>query len=181
MRLSRFHRGEEAQALIEFAILSTAMLFIFLGTVDFSRFLYYDNAVRSAARVGAEVGGGHCAFPTCVNAPGNVIPDAEIMWATYCEAKPNVIINPIYSSCTPGSSPPCASVCTNCSADICVSPGDGSRTITPPTQFSVSVGYSFKPISPLISAFFHESSCFAGDDTTVNHHTLCATSVGRVE
>jgi hypothetical protein len=47
-------------------------------------------------------------------------------------------------------------------------------------QVTVTVGYSFKPLTFLMNQFFSEQSCFTGDTPTVNHHTLCAASVGRV-
>jgi TadE-like protein len=179
MKTIGLHRDEGAQALIEFAIFGVLAVTVFLGIVDFSRFLYYDSAIRSAARVGALVGSQHCAYPGCTNFFSDVVPDSQIMFAAYCEAKANVTLTPAYSSCTPAATPPCVGSCTNCTTDICVSPGD-TRTTSPPTSFTVSVGYSFKPISFVIDGFFPEQPCYGTDNTATNHHTLCANSTGRV-
>jgi len=59
--IRRFHSRENAQGVIEFALMLTVLMLLFLGTVEFSRFLYYDNAIRNAARVGVETGMKHCA------------------------------------------------------------------------------------------------------------------------
>src|SRR5579872_3563110 len=86
--------GEEAQALIEFAFFAVILLYFFLGTVDFGRFLYYDNAIRSAARVGAEVASNHCPYAksSCGNS-GTVVGDNYVIWSTYCEAAPYANLN----------------------------------------------------------------------------------------
>jgi hypothetical protein len=183
--VSQRRRDENAQGLIEFAILASVALLIFLGTVDFGRFLYYDNAIRSATRVGAEVASQHCPFRagTCA-VSGSAVTSDYVLWATSCEAAGNVRLTPFYSPCTPGTTSTwtpastCVGTCSNCVNDICVS----SAVVAPDThaQVTVNVGMNFRPINPVMSAFFQDQSCFSGDDTTVNHHTLCAQSVGRV-
>jgi hypothetical protein len=40
--------------------LITMPVLVFSGTVDFSRFMYFNTAVAEAARVGAETAIGHC-------------------------------------------------------------------------------------------------------------------------
>jgi TadE-like protein len=191
------HRDEGAQGLIEFAILVSALMLIFLGTVDFSRFLYYDNAIRSAARVGAETAGNHC-MPSC----GQTLTTADfVVQSTVCESNIGLKPQPL-QGCTncklTTSSPvrcndpynPSASTysavnpCAPCSQDVYVSPtyAPGSTLSPPstPTLITVSVGYGFKPISPIIGALFPEVACYLGDSTTTNHHTLCASSYGKV-
>jgi TadE-like protein len=185
MMVARLHGDEHAQGLIEFAILATTALLIFFGAVDFSRFLYYDNSIRSAARVGAEVGSQHCPFRagTCA-VSGSAVSDSFVMWSTSCEASAsgNVSLAPSYTSCTPGTipswTPTCSGTCTPCATDICVSPVDASRGTH--SQVTVDVGYNFRPITPLMAPFFQDQSCYSGDSMAVNHHTLCAESVGRV-
>jgi Flp pilus assembly protein TadG len=48
MKLSRMHREERAQGVIEFAVIAMILMFTFLGTVDFARFMYRD--FRDASR-----------------------------------------------------------------------------------------------------------------------------------
>jgi TadE-like protein len=185
MKTIGLHRDEGAQGLIEFAIIASLAMLILLGTVDFGRFLYYDNVIRSAARVGAEVGSQHCPIRagSCA-VSGSAVGSDFVMWAASCEAAGNVRLTPFYSPCTPGTTASwtpastCVGTCTNCANDICVS----SSVIPPDThaQVTVDVGYNFRPINPLTNPFFQDQSCYSGDDTTVNHHTLCAESVGRV-
>src|SRR5689334_14504446 len=88
--------GEDAQALVEFALVSIVLLLMLLGTIDLGRFIYYTNAVTSAARVGAAVATNHCPFAgsaqTCGTA-ASAVSDTYIMWATYCEAQPAINLN----------------------------------------------------------------------------------------
>lgn len=206
--------GEEAQAIVEFAIIITILLLFFLGTVDFARFIYYSDAVRSAARVGAEVATNHCPFASygCGSVDqGTAVPDTYVVWAAYCEASSAVNLNlgqysigaantsPVSTSayagqspCKPGTSsswaPTCnaaaGATCASCSTDICVAPASRTRG----TVVSVSVGYDFRPIMPLMSQFFSTQQCWhtsdspspSQDDPTSNGHTLCATSTGQV-
>ncbi len=177
-------QDESAQGLIEFALILTVLMVLFLGAVDYSRFLYYDQALQSAARVGAETASNHCPYAssTC----GRTLEassDSYVLWSTYCEAAPYIKATPSFPNCVAGSAPSwiptpsCAqSPCGNCLNDICVSPSVRSSG----TQVTVAMGWSFKPISFLMSQFFSDTSCFPKDVTTVNHHTICASAVGRV-
>jgi TadE-like protein len=196
MRLSRIHRDEGAQGLIEFAFLASALMFVFLGTIDFSRFLYYDNAIRSAARVGAERAGNHCA-PTC----GQTVTTVDfVVQAAVCEA--NIGLAPVPpqgctncklttgspircndpynpSSVTYSATNPCS---PSCSQDVYVDPVFAPNTTASAaanTAITVTVGYSFKPITPLMNQFFSEVACYPGDVASVNDHTLCASALGR--
>jgi hypothetical protein len=180
MKLRRIH-DENAQGVIEFALVSTVLMLLFLGTVDYARFLYYDVAITSAARVGAETAINHCPFASsnCGVTP-TAVSDTLVLWTAYCEATPSPKLHPQYNGCENGTSstwtPTCVGTCTNCAQDVCVSPSTRSSG----TQVTVSVGYSFEPFTPLMGAFFSDVSCFAGDDTSVNHHTICAKSTGLV-
>lgn len=177
----RLSGGEEAQGVVEFALMATVLLTLFLGAIDYGRWLYYGTAVQSAARVGAETASNHCPFAAggCGSNPA-AVGDAFVQWKTYCEAESYVVLKPTYQSCTAGTSstwtPTCSSSCTGCTYDICVSPATRSTG----TQVTVYVGYSFKPISFLMAPFFADQSCYTGDSTATNHHTICASAVGLV-
>lgn len=184
-------REERAQGVIEFAIVVTMLLLFFMGTIDFSRFMYYDTAIRNAARVGAEVGGNYCNISACgvQTAPTT---DDQIMQATYCAGTQNTLasglaaiqLQPTVSctACISGTSTTCdpcsGSTCSNCTKDICIDPSGASRTKG--SDFTVYVGYNFQPISPLMSNFFPSQQCWASVNSTENTHTLCATAVGHV-
>jgi hypothetical protein len=214
----RNRNGEEAQALIEFALFATVLLYFFLGTVDFARFLYYDNAIRSAARVGAEAASNHCPYAkSSCGSNGTVVSDNYVIWATYCEAATYVNLNlgqytigqantqsvgtagynkgtGMISQCNPDDTtanastwaPTCASgaSCANCTTDVCVAP----TTRVSGTALTVSVGYDFKPITPLLSQFFPVQQCWSTSDSPAptatdlitSQHTLCAKAAGQV-
>jgi Flp pilus assembly protein TadG len=180
-RLARAAGDEQAQGLVEFALVISVLFFVFLGTVDFARFLYYQTAIQSAARVGAEAATNHCPFAssTCA-ATETATSDSLVLWSVYCEANPNPALTPAYSSCSAGTAsswtPTCSGTCTNCASDVCVSPSTRSGG----TEVTVTVGYNFTPLTLLISPFFPTKSCYSGDSTSTNHHTICAQSVGRV-
>lgn len=182
---------ERAQGVVEFAILGTLLMFFFLGVVDFSRFMYYDTAIRNAARVGAETAGNYCNVPGC-GQPGAPTTDDTIMQATYCEAsgaqlaggagsvslQPAVACTPCTTSmCDPCSStPPYLGPCVPCRQDICISP---TGTRTPGNTVTVYVGYNFTPVSAFMKPFFPTIHCFPAGSTE-SAHTLCATAAGRV-
>jgi hypothetical protein len=175
--------GERAQGVVEFGFVITIVALLFMGTLDYARFLYFDTAIRSAARVGAEAASNHCAFAsTNCNLNPLAITDTLIMWNTSCEAMPSPILRPHYTACEASGgvsyAPSCVTgdSCTGCSEDICVSPSARIKG----TQVTVTVGYSFKPYTLLMAPFFPDTSCFAGDTASTNHHTICASSVGRV-
>jgi Flp pilus assembly protein TadG len=182
----RTNRPEDGQGVIEFAIISVVLLSFFLGTVDFARFMYYDNAIRDSARVGAETAINRCANRFACNFTSPMTSN-YIFQNTVCDAQPYVSLTPAVTTCTPcnvgasGCADPCPasgpSACADCGADqdVCIS---GAHTSG--QMITVTVGYRFKPISFLMAAFFPDSSCFSGDDTTFNHHNLCASSSGRV-
>lgn len=183
MRLATVN-DERAQGVIEFAFIVTVLMLLFLGTVDYARFLYYDSAITSAARVGAETASNHCPFAaSSCGTTSSPTSDTFVLWSTYCEANPSVTLQPAYSTCDQGTtgswSPSCgAGSCSPCISDICVSPSDSSRSSG--STVSVTVGYMFHPLSFFLDWAFQEQSCFAGDTVSTNHHTLCATSSGRV-
>jgi hypothetical protein len=180
-------RDERAQGVVEFAILISILLFFFLGTIDFSRFIYYDTAIRNAARIGAEVAGNYCYVPGC-GSQSSPTGDNIVMQATYCEATQNTMAGGLAAvqlapttSCTPCTTSACnpcsSSTCTPCTKDICISP---SGTRTAGTDVTVYVGYNFQPISFYMTPFFSSQTCFPWGSASENTHTLCASAVGHV-
>jgi TadE-like protein len=184
-----FRRDEEAQGVIEFAIIATAMLLMFLGTVDFSRFMYYDTAITSAARVGASLGTNACLTPDLCGR--SFVPsDGYIMQAASCEAAPFVALQPqidcnacISAVCSAGV-PSGLSSCTG--EDICVqrtpafTDPTGVCTVNCPNRGQtviVTVGYHFNFVSPIVGEFFPNKVCFTGDTLS---HNLCAHATGIV-
>jgi hypothetical protein len=180
---------QRGQALIEFAIVSSVLLLVILGLADFSRLMYYQSAMNSAARVGAEMASNHCQDAVYCSISGAPTTYDFVMQATECEAL-NVPIQPALS-CTPvatvGGSP-CTGTCpASCGQDICISPAyqpASSQILTTPVDVTVSIGYHFSPISPLMKMFLEtdansawKNGCFVGDPP--HTHTLCAQSIGR--
>lgn len=205
--------GEEAQAVLELLIVVPVLLYCFLGVIDLSRFLYYAGALQSAARVGAESASNHCPYAgAACGESGTAVGDTFVIWATYCEAATAVNLNlgqyPIgqpnttpsanqayrsttISPCTADDTsknwtPSCnnGSSCANCMTDICVAPSARSSS----TELTVSVGYDFRPITPLMDRFFSNQQCWLATDTPAptvsdpasNAHTLCARAAGGV-
>ncbi len=142
--------SEGAQGLIEFAILVPVLLLFFLGTIDFSRYMYFDTAVTSAARTGAEMATNEVlSGPFASGAPTTYMTH-YILQATACEGSPTVSLAPAVScsacqtvstTCTGTNVDPCASAwyngsppaCNACSQDICVAryPSGGSCSPAP--------------------------------------------------
>jgi Flp pilus assembly protein TadG len=186
--MSRIH-DENAQGVIEFALIVSVMLLLFLGTVDFGRFLYYDNVINSAARVGTEVAIDQCWSPAiCQSTKGLIATDDVVTQATVCEASAFLALQPSVSSCDPcelnsdslclAATSPCQAACLAqlCQKDVCISP---LGTRTDQTNVTVTVGYKFRPISFLMNQFFSTHACYIGDPAS-NDHTICASSQGRV-
>lgn len=187
---------ERAQGITEFAIVSMALMFFFLGTVDFARFMYYDTAIRNAARTGAETASNYCYIPGC-GLQSSPTSDDVVMQSTYCEAtgaqavggsslvslQPQINCTP----CTTSTCDPCSSTspylgaCTTCRTDICVSRSPSGSPAAGQTV-TVYVGYNFRPISFLMAPFFNTVSCWKNtvSGSTESTHTLCAQAVGRV-
>ena len=193
-----FRRDEEAQGLIEFALLLTALSLIFVGVVDYSRFMYYQTSIQSAARVGAEVASNNCYRASGCTNLSQVTINSGIMQATECETSGAARLswNPSIV-CSNQSSDPCLS-CTN-SANWCSStsndPGGNvciqryasgtpecttavsTATVASGQCVKVIVGYNFHPLSLAVGRFFPKTACWSGDSFG---HQLCATAVGTV-
>lgn len=180
------HRRESAQGLLEFALIAPVVLLMFLGVVDFSRFLYFNQAITSAARAGGDMAINHCAYHVSCGKVDTVVGDDYIVQAVYCDAAPHIPLQPQPSTCAScltatctSPTPICDSSCLSelCVQDICTSPTASTRTNG--QDVTVSVGYSWKPITPMVSGFFPDRSCWQGDPSS-NHHTLCASATGSV-
>lgn len=197
-RNSRIH-GEEAQGLVEFALIISVLMWLFLGTVDFGRFMYYDNAIRSAARVGAEIGNGTCgSSQACGHYTTGTAVNGFILQATVCELQPYVSLkpNPGGTFCTAGintvatGANPCVSggqdICdstlTYCVKDVCIVRSNPSGSPTSGQTVQVIVGYNFVPVTPFIQAIWSNTKCFTPPAVSgaENTHTLCASATGRV-
>jgi TadE-like protein len=179
------HR-ERAQGLIEFAIIAPSLILIFLGVVDFSRFMYFNQAIVSAARAGGDAAINHCAFHATCGMIDTPVGDDFIVQAVYCDASPNVQLQPQAATCASCLTTNCNSPVTICNVsclakictqDICINPLAAGRTNG--MDVTVTVGYSWKPITPLIATFFPDKACWSQDPAT-NHHTLCASATGNV-
>lgn len=189
--VARRGNDESAQGVVEFAFLIVVLMLMFLGVVDFSRFMYYDTAIRNAARVGAEVAGNYCNIPGC-GSQTSPTTDDYVMQATYCEAAQAELATGVSSvkllpavdctPCTTSTCDPCSSTspylgaCTPCQQDICINP-TGTRTAG--QSVTVDVGYNFTPLSFYMQPFFPTKTCFPSGSTE-STHTLCAEAVGRV-
>jgi hypothetical protein len=195
--MSRLH-DEHAQGVIEFAVILMTLMVLFLGTVDFSRFLYYQTAIQSAARAGAGTAGKQC---VSIDASCGTPSSDYLLQATVCEAQPYVTLqtataitscNPCGPKSTACSTGPCgASGCQACPSqgqDVCVSQDTACTAgSTAHTCFKISVGFNFQPISFLLNTghwLFSDRSCWGvlpdpGSDPIANGHTLCAAAEGR--
>lgn len=184
-RHSKIH-GEEAQGLIEFALIAGILMLLFLGTIDYGRFMYYDTSIRNAARIGAELADGTCEPGDCGRLNMTTV-NGFIFQGTICEPQPYVSLQPnpggtfctncVTTSCVLGTNP-CVSGGTNicdssgnyCTKDVCVirtnptlnpasTPKEG-QTVT------VVVGYRFVPIAPLVQSFFNKQKCYTTTSDT---------------
>jgi hypothetical protein len=193
-------REERAQGVVEFALIMSVLMMLFLGTIDFARFLYYETAIQDAARVGVETAINHCSSGITCGVTSTPMTSDFVLQAATCEAQPFVTLQP-QVSCAPCSvypcSSPCSGTCSPCSQDVCIdpncSPSSTSCTISG-DDVTVYVGYDFKPISfflnggqlPLIGSvsLFQDKSCYnttsGSDNTATNHHTICAQATGRI-
>lgn len=177
--------SERAQGTVEFAVIIPVVALMFLGALDFARFLYYDDAVTSAARAGAEAAINHCTSRVTCGISETPTSDAWIVQATACDALPTITLNPQPTTCSScltascSATDPCSATCLSnvCQQDICISPSGTGRTIG--SDVTVSVGYNFQPITPLIAPFFNTTACWTGDPSS-NKHTLCANATGSI-
>jgi hypothetical protein len=91
-------RGEGAQGVIEFALILTVLMLVFLGTVDFSRAFYYQTGVDNGARVAAEAAINHCYSHSSCGAVSTASTVDDVLWSAYCEAKQYLTLKPTYAA-----------------------------------------------------------------------------------
>jgi hypothetical protein len=181
-----FRGHEQAQSLTEFACIVPILILIFLGITDYSRFMYFNQVIVSAARIGSETAINHCAYHTSCGMTDTPVTDDFIAQSVYCDATPHVTLLPQVSTCASCLTTTCNSPVSICDAtcfaqicvkDICITPLQATRTNG--VDVTVRVGYSWKPITPLMDKYFPEKLCWP-TDSFANHHTLCASSTGMV-
>lgn len=181
-----FWEHEQAQSLIEFACIVPILVVIFLGVTDYSRFMYSNQVIVSAARAGGDAAINHCVYHASCGMTDTPVGDDFIVQAVYCDASPHVQLQPPVSTCASCLTTTCTSPTSICSAaclaeicvnDICIDPLGATRTNG--MDVTVTVGYKWEPITPLIGQYFPARSCWPSDSLT-NHHTLCASAVGSV-
>ena len=177
---------ERAQGLIEFAVIAPTIALIFLGVVDYSRFMYFNGAIASAARSGGDAVINHCPYHSTCGMTDTPVGDDFVVQAVYCDAAPHVVLEPHAATCSSCLTTTCNSPTTICDSsclanvcyrDICINPLGATRTNG--EDVTVTVGYNWKPITPMIAVFFPDKSCWASDPAS-NHHTLCASATGNV-
>jgi Flp pilus assembly protein TadG len=111
------------QSLVEFALLATVLFTLLIGIFEFGRAYYYYSAIVNAAQEGARYGS-----VTGVNTT----------------AKRDAIISDVITS-TVAVDVTSSNVTISC-AGSCSSVGAGG-------QFTVSVGYTFTAVTPLVPSF----------------------------
>jgi len=190
MKWSRAN-DEEAQSMIELAVLMGFLLLVFLGTVDVSRFMYYDNAIRNAARVGAETAMEHCTSRNNCDVSTTPITPDVVLQSAACESYPYIKLTYVEKTSACNTSPcPASSYTGCCSQDLCISYPKRSGTPASQDPVYVDVGYNFQLVTPFIEKFFQTTglfqpqSCFSATPNAGNFeaiHTLCARAIGRVD
>src|SRR5947209_6231190 len=128
MSLSRFHRGERAQGVVEFAAIATIMMMVFLGTVDLARFMYYGTAIRNAASTAAQVETTGCVNgQVCGNLYVKTTDDFAVQ-AAVCEGRPYVTLSPYPTASNWDFCTACLETGVACvSTDPCQDPGGGGN------------------------------------------------------
>jgi TadE-like protein len=124
--------AKRGQALVEFALILPVIVLVVMGFFDLGRGVVFFNMLSDAAREGARVG----------IAPGNTLSQMCTQVVSQMPA-PGV-----------GSSSGCSSIADSVATDfgtLRVTVHKGKPGSTDPAQFdSVTLSYSFQPITPLI-------------------------------
>lgn len=205
----RCAREESGQGLIEMALISMALMFLLLGTVDFSRFLYYNNTIDNAARVGAEVGILRCPGPSNCNTSNSVpVTNDVVIQDTLCSAnqdpysstmsfKLDSSIAPTNTQC---SGTPCDGITVSCAVtasencgqsggnDVCVTRGSatsGTCTSDPSQNQSPTSGQCVEVIigwqfKPITPLINQFFHTHACWVGDTATHNVCATATGKV-
>jgi Flp pilus assembly protein TadG len=91
-------RDERAQGVVEFALIATILMMLFLGTVDYARFLYYGTAIRNAAQSGAQMEATGCTNRITCGRLHVASADDLSLQAAVCAPKPYVNLQPYPTS-----------------------------------------------------------------------------------
>src|SRR5436309_12657892 len=92
-------QNEQAQGLLEFAFIAPTIVLIFLGVVDYSRFMYFKETIITAARSGGDTAINHCAFHTTCGMTDTPVGDDFIVQSVYCDASPHIQLRPQAATC----------------------------------------------------------------------------------
>jgi len=98
-QLRRRHRGQESQALIEFALISPILLLLIFGIIDIGRAVFYYDTLNHAAREGARAAAtAPSTFPTNATVLTAVV--AQVVGVSITEPCPQ---GPVSSSTPPAN------------------------------------------------------------------------------
>ena len=152
MNEEKRHKRESGQSMVEMALISTVLILLLAGVLDFGRMYFTYLALQNAAGEGATYGS---IFPTHQYPPGH--PDCTI--PEYCEPDPDNIIYRVLNESPSG-------LVDWSTTDITVVP-----ELDPPiagTSITVTVEFEYDVITPVIEVI-------AGDTLT-----LRATAVNTI-
>jgi Flp pilus assembly protein TadG len=175
------HKGQESQALIEFALISPVLLLLVFGIIDIGRAVFYYDTINHAAREGARTAiSASSTLPTnadvlntvtkqlvgapvsepCPQGPvTSALPPANSAWLYVTEPNPPVTIESNPPMNAPGGEYP-AGQTGSCSA---VNPASGNAALQVTLQFNLVL------ITPIIS------------QVTADHILLTAAAIFRTE
>ena len=177
----RRRKGQESQALIEFALISPVLLLLIFGIIDLGRAIFYYDTLTHAAREGARAAvsasnplptnatvlaavtqqfiGAPVAEPCPQGPVTNALPPANTAWVYVTEPNPPATteVNPPYNA--PGGEYP-AGASGSCSA---VNPAAGNASL------QVTLRFNLVLITPIIS------------QVTADHILLTAAAIYRTE
>ncbi len=181
MSLRRRLRGQESQALIEFALISPVLLLLVFGVIDIGRAVFFYDTVNHAAREGARAAvRASTTLPTnasvltavtqqLIGAPASEpcpqgpvtgsLPPANSAWIYVTEPNPPGTVEASPPMNAPGGEYPAPST-GGCSA---VNPASGNAPL------QVTVRFNLVLITPIIS------------QVTANHILLTAAAIYRTE
>jgi Flp pilus assembly protein TadG len=149
----RAAKGRRGQALVEFALVIPAFLFLLCALIDVARFVYLNSTLSQAAREGARMGSVAASYrgsddDGCGATYGPVCPANDAALVSAIQAAANRMMTPfgsvgsLYISCVADDGTPPAGNWT--SANTCADNSTGS-------VLSVRVTAQFTPITPVLS------------------------------
>jgi Flp pilus assembly protein TadG len=174
-------RGQQSQALIEFALVSPVLLLLTFGVVDIGRAVFYYDTLNHAAREGARVAvrasnqlptntdvinavtGQMAGVPVTAPCPEGPVtastPPANTAWVYITEPSPPATVETTPPPNAPGGEYS-ASASGSCSA---VNPASGNQ------QLQVTIRFNLVLITPVVA------------QATANHVVISASAVYRTE